>query len=90
MKTIWKFPLQVTDEQFVEMPPGSEILCVQTQRETPTLWARVNESNRPNVFKTIIIVGTGHKVPEKANLLYVGTFQIMDGSFVGHVFEAKI
>lgn len=31
MTTIWKFPIKIKDEQTIEMPGGSKILCVQTQ-----------------------------------------------------------
>jgi hypothetical protein len=33
-KTIWKFPLDVTDETECVMPVGSELLTVQTPKET--------------------------------------------------------
>lgn len=41
MKTIWKYPLQVLDRQTLFMPPGAEILSLQTQFGNPCLWARV-------------------------------------------------
>lgn len=31
MKTIWKFPLAVTDSQRIGMPSGAEILTVQSK-----------------------------------------------------------
>jgi len=31
MKTIWKYTLEITDQQFVEVPDGSELLTVQMQ-----------------------------------------------------------
>lgn len=36
----------------------------------------------------IAIIGTGDKVPENI-IRYIGTFQILEQNFVGHVFEVK-
>lgn len=33
MKTIWKYPLKVTDEQDVKMPKNAEIISVQNKSE---------------------------------------------------------
>jgi len=42
MNSIWKYPLQVTDAQTIDVPEGSEALSVQVQNGTPCLWARVD------------------------------------------------
>lgn len=38
-KRIYKYPLEITDKQSVEMPISAEILTVQIQKEKPFLWA---------------------------------------------------
>lgn len=40
-KKIFKYQLETTDIQQVEMQQGAEILCIQTQNETPCIWALV-------------------------------------------------
>lgn len=86
MRTIWKFPLEVTDEQRVEMPEAAEILCVQVQGGVPCIWARVI----PDAMKkkrTIAIYGTGHPMKVRQCDTYVGTFQLQGGALVFHVYS---
>lgn len=83
--TIWKFPLEVTDEQIVRMPAGSTILAVQVQQGTPCLWAKVDPESE-QYDRRIFIHGTGHALHPDANF-HLGTFQLLDGRFVGHVFS---
>jgi hypothetical protein len=33
MKTIWKYPILVTDEQRINMPAGAELLAVSSKVE---------------------------------------------------------
>ena len=42
MKRIYKYQLIVTDRQDVQLPEGAEILTIQTQVDTPCLWALVD------------------------------------------------
>ncbi len=83
MKTIWKFPLEVTDEQTVQIPNGAQLLSVQTQHATPCLWALVDPEAEP---KPCIIqtYGTGHPIGEVGT--YLSTYQISGGTLVFHVF----
>lgn len=86
MKTIWKFPLEVTDSQEIEMPQHSQILTVQTQDKGPCLWAIVNP-DAPKVRRSVRIYGTGRRAPDDLdNAYYIGTFQLMDGGLVFHAF----
>jgi len=87
--TIWKFPLKAGDEVFVEMPKGATILALQTQHDVPCLWAQV-ERDAPKIKRRFKIYGTDHPVPpEDIGLFYVGTFQIMAGALVFHVFTDR-
>lgn len=81
---IWKFQLQVTLKQDVEMPLGTEILCLQTQQGRPCLWAEVNPDNKTEA-RTFRIVGTGNSRDINSFGKYIGTFQ--DGMYVWHLYE---
>ena len=83
MKTIWKFPLQVTDEQSVMMPAGSQPLTVQIQGEQVCLWALVNPDAEKE-DRTVQIFGTGHPVKVAGD--YISTFQMRGGALVFHAF----
>lgn len=87
MKRIFKFPLEVTDLQKIRMPKDSTLLTVQVQKEIPCLWALL-DTDKEAEDRFIKIIGTGHPVPENV-LRYIGTFQVMEGTFVGHVFEVE-
>ena len=86
MKSIWKFPLQVMDSQEIEMPSHAQVLTVQVQGEQPCLWAIVTPY-APKVTRTVRIYGTGHPAPDDLSRAdYVGTFQLMGGGLIFHVF----
>lgn len=81
MKTIWKYPLDLAEHQGVTMQRGAQILDVQMQDGTPTIWAVVSPAEEM-VSRHVFIVGTGHYVPEGKT--YVGTVQM--SGYVWHVF----
>jgi len=84
--TIWKYPLEIADEQVVPMPIGAQLLAVQVQGERPFLWALVNP-NLPKAQRFLATFGTGHHVPPNDHLTYVATYQVHQGSLVFHVFD---
>lgn len=103
MITIWKYPLEMDNKEFVVgyharwkeyydiiVPYKSKLLCVQTQHGVPCLWFQVDTSSSVTTTRRFIIVGTGNEIKHYDMVTYVGTFQLFDGSFVGHVFEGKL
>lgn len=56
MKTIWKFPLEVTDEQVLMVPKGAKPLTVQKQDGKPCLWCEVDSSHHKTSLT--IYIGT--------------------------------
>jgi hypothetical protein len=86
MKTIWKFPLEV-GLTHLAMPLRSEIIHLAVQDGQPCLWAVV-EPDAPRVTRSFVTAGTGHPVGQEIGLgNHVGTYLLLDGRFVGHVFE---
>jgi hypothetical protein len=83
-KSIWKFVLETTDTQQIEMPEGAEILTIQTQNEHPCIWALVDPA-APKRKVTFEILGTGHIIYDKERK-YIGTYQLDNGSLVFHCF----
>lgn len=88
MKTIWKYELQITDEQGVEMPFGAEILTVQEQFDKPCIWCLV-DCDAKKALRKIRIVGTGHPIEPEFEGKYVGTFQVYGAGGVFHVFDCS-
>lgn len=84
---VWKFPLRVTDAQYVEMPWGAAPLTVQVQNGVACLWAVCDPSARRG-YATIRICGTGHERTDITPVDYVSTFQT--GPLVFHAFVSEV
>jgi len=83
---IWKWTIATTDRQTLHMPKGAKILTVQSQGEEAQLWALCDETEvkEPRRFA---IHGTGNPMPTGDPGVYIGTYQLMEGRLVFHVFE---
>ena len=88
-KTIYKYPLAVTDFQEVLLPIGAEILTVQAQGENAFMWALVNPNEQQKEARNIEIFGTGHPIVYDMGISrkYISTFQMHGGQLVFHAFE---
>lgn len=82
---IWKYPLDLTDQQAPIMPQGAKLLDVQVQGPQLCLWALVDEK-APVSPRKIAIYGTGNPMPDQPGE-YVATFQIHGGALVFHAFD---
>lgn len=95
--TVFKYPIQITDYQTIEMPRGATILCVQRVGDEWVLYARVDPAV-PKADRIIRVAGTGHRVELQRmdeQIDYIGT--IVDASIsvwgvalVWHVFESRL
>lgn len=83
-KYIWKYPIDTTDHQRINMPIGAEPIYVATQKGFPCIWCIVEKDHRL-VPARITVRGTGHLLNESDGR-YVGSYQLMDGDQVYHVF----
>lgn len=86
MTKVYKFPLDISDEQKVSMPEGAKVLTVQVQKGKPCIWAECNPDGLP-VLRTFLIRGTGHPIDDEIEKEYIGTIQMCEGSIIYHVFE---
>ena len=85
-RAIWKWPLEITDEQRLMVPAYTEPLCVQVQNGQLCLWAMIREDRTPRVPMLIRIYGTGRPMPDDPGI-YIGTAQTNGGALVWHVFD---
>jgi hypothetical protein len=85
--TIWKYRLQLIDEQVIAMPSGAHILTIQMQNGSPHIWALVNPE-KPETPRHFATYGTGHEVSAASQAGdFIGTYQLINGGLVFHVFE---
>lgn len=81
MYKIYKYELELTDNQSLTLPENSKILTVIEQNNKIVLYAKVSDSEWQDFFM-IHIRGTGHPIFETAK--YLNTVKI--NQFVWHVF----
>lgn len=90
MKAIYKYSLQIIDEQTISMPKDAKILTIETLYNQPMLWANVDCAKEYEPV-TIITLPTGSTLVEyeDMSLEYIGSYQLGGGNFVGHVFVKR-
>ena len=93
MKTIYKYPLVITDRQEIKVPKDAKFIHVDMQSKNGgvpemNLWCEVETENRPSP-RTIYIFGTGHPMPSDVKLEYINSVQMMNGSLVWHIYEEQ-
>lgn len=81
--TIYKYALEITDEQTITLPVGFKVLTVQMQDGQLHLWAMVSPK-KPTITHTVFVVGTGNPCKHVADYDYIGTVQ--ERGVVWHVF----
>jgi hypothetical protein len=83
-KTIWKFPLDLTDFQTVDMPRGATALSAGLDPVGQLcVWALV-EPDLGMLPVMVRIIGTGNPADGLERWHFVGS--VKQGSFVWHVF----
>ena len=81
--TIWKYLLELTDEQTVNMPRSAEVLHVGIDPNgSLCVWALVDPNTMPE-DRVFFVHGTGFPVPSGRR--HLGSVTL--GPFVWHVFE---
>lgn len=81
-RTIWKFQLDISSWQDIDMPEGAEPISAAMQDGVLCVWAKVNP-DAPRVSKVFAIIATGATLPPNGN--FIAT--VHDHPYVWHVFE---
>lgn len=86
MKKIFKYVLEITDEQTIQMPVGAKVLSVQNQEGKPCLWALVDPEQTSKESINVAMFGTGNPIEDwqLKGFSFLGTIQI--NWLVLHVF----
>ena len=87
MRTIYKYPLQITDFQTVKVPAGASPLTAQMQGDQLCLWAMIDTDVKETVDAVVKIFGTGNPVELDGEWGYMGSVQ--QSIFVWHVFVGE-
>lgn len=88
-KTIWKYEIDITDEQIVRLPKGAEILHADQQYpgtlDKLQIWVLIDSQELHFQDKKIYIYETGH--PIETVRKYVGTVLANNDALVWHVYQ---
>lgn len=89
---IYKYLLPYGSESYLEfsltMPEEAKILSLQVQHDSPCLWATVPANAGNLIQRYFLIVGTDCDF-SVGNYKYIGTYQLFNGDYVGHLFEKE-
>ena len=90
-KTIFKYPVEITDESTIRLHAGARILSIKEQGNTVVLYAVVPLpiEEEEDVMKkiTVKVVGTGQDINFDINdYEFLGTVSLYDGELMFHVF----
>jgi len=94
MEAIYKYQIEINSIITITMPKGAKILTVQSQliphdllnQDQVCIWAIVDTDTDKKEIRMFTCYRTGRK-HEKIKGTYIGTFQLNNGEFVGHLFE---
>lgn len=88
MKTIYKYNLEITDRQLIEMPINSEILSAKNQGDNLFIWVLVDNETDLKESCEIEIFGTGNPIYENEHTCrqFIETC-IMPNGLVWHLFK---
>ena len=85
--TIFKYEVPLSGVVEIQMRKNAHVLTVQTQGATPYIWAIVDPEAEMEIRK-FYLYGTGHPIDIAfPHQRYIGTFQLAEGRFIGHLFE---
>ena len=82
MTTIYKYPIEITDSQIIELPYLHKILHVGLDPNgVPCIWSAVDLHSSANTVIEILVAGTGTPLG-----LNYGSFKKHIGSFIQDLF----
>ena len=86
VKVIYKYEFTTSDMLELDLPVGSEVLHVDSQRDTVCLWVSLDVNEKRSEHRTFQTIGTGH--PFKAeSMRHLGTVKTFDDTFIWHIYE---
>lgn len=89
MKKIFKYPVPSEGEFQIMLPKGAQVLSVQTQKGKPCFWALVDPDEKQSDFRKFRLAGTGHPIETENLRGFIGTFQLLNGDLIFHLFEVS-
>lgn len=89
-RVVFKYQFPLTDETFVNVPVGAEIIHIDqqgTEMRSLTAWAIVDPTVEEMEARPLYVRGTGYEFSGQEGR-HLATVLVMEGALVWHVFEA--
>jgi len=92
MGNIYKYELEIKDNQSLYLPFGARILSVCEQYNRIVLYAIIDKDEDKKQKYDIKIFGTGHEIPLGLckDYKFLGTVKLYDGKYMFHIFIIKL
>lgn len=93
MKAIYKYPLELKDEQTIALPKGAHILSVQWIRGSICIYALVDLDAKECEARQFVIISTDQPIASDTTPVvhnFLGTIHNDNQWLVFHVFEKHI
>jgi hypothetical protein len=86
MKRVFKYPLEITDEQSILIPKNHNIISVIEKDNVPVVYVIVEDNDPCQVERHFSIRGTGHSIPGNIEALtFLGSIKTHNDQFVWHI-----
>ena len=90
MKKIFKYPIEIVDEQVLVLPLGARVLSAIAQGDDLVVYALVEPTVEFKKNVEIRIVGTGHDVTfDLQKFKFLNSISTWSGRLIWHVFYAE-
>ena len=90
MKKIFKYPIEIVDEQVLVLPLGARVLSAIAQGDDLVVYALVEPTVEFKKNVEIRIVGTGHDVTfDLQKFKFLNSISTWGGRLIWHVFYAE-
>jgi len=90
MKKIFKYPIEIVDEQVLVLPLGARVLSAIAQGDDLVVYALVEPTVEFKKNVEIRIIGTGHDVTfDLQKFKFLNSISTWGGRLIWHVFYAE-
>jgi len=84
---MWKFSVPIANVFELEMPEGAIPLSCGVQKGQAVIWAAVDTTTEKKERHLFYLRGTGEDLPNLTATRFMGTFQMLGGDLIYHLFD---
>ena len=89
-RRIYKYEIEIIDEQILTLPKDSKILSIINQHEKVYIYVDVDSYTQQTEDYYVQLYGTGYHIRHDDSYIFLGTISLKEGDFILHAFYKKI